>query len=90
MKTRTSIYHRTFAFAYLLLVAVVFCGCEDENITAKPTSKGGEVRTESGIFTRVTELNEFEYKGHTYISGNVRDGIALTHAGHCWCNSSKK
>jgi hypothetical protein len=29
MKTRTSIYHRTFAFAYVLLVAVIFCGCED-------------------------------------------------------------
>ena len=28
MKTRTSIYHRTFAFAYVLLVAVIFCGCE--------------------------------------------------------------
>jgi hypothetical protein len=31
MKTRTSIYHRTFAFAYLLLVAVVFCGKLNEN-----------------------------------------------------------
>ncbi len=27
MKTRTSIYHRTFAFTYMLLVAVIFCGC---------------------------------------------------------------
>lgn len=25
---KTSIYHRTFAFAYVLLVAVIFCGCE--------------------------------------------------------------
>jgi len=90
MKNKTSILVGTRHFFYALLVAVIFCGCEDENITAKLTSKGGEVRTESGIFTRVTELNEFEYKGHTYISCNVRDGIALTHAGHCWCNSSKK
>ena len=30
MKTRTSIYHRTFAFAYVLLVAVIFCGCGNE------------------------------------------------------------
>lgn len=29
MKTRTSIYHRTFAFAYVLLVAVLFTGCAD-------------------------------------------------------------
>jgi hypothetical protein len=28
MKTKTSIYHRTFAFAYVLLVAVIFCGCD--------------------------------------------------------------
>lgn len=90
MKTKTSIYHRTFAFAYVLLVAVIFCGCEEENITAKPTTKGGEVRTVNGIFTQVRKLNEFEYKGHTYISCNVRDGIAMTHAGHCWCNGSKK
>jgi hypothetical protein len=26
-KTRTSIYRRHFAFAYVLLVAVIFCGC---------------------------------------------------------------
>ena len=29
MKTKTSIYHRIFAFAYLLLVAVLFTGCAD-------------------------------------------------------------
>lgn len=88
MKTKISIYHRTFA--YVLLVAVIFCGCGEENITSKPTTKGGVVRTVNGIFTQVRELNEFEYKGHTYISCNVRDGIAMTHAGHCWCNGSKK
>jgi hypothetical protein len=71
----------------LLLLSAVFCGCEDVNITAKPTSKGGEVRTENGIFTQVRELNEFEYKEHTYISCSVRDGISLTHAGHCKCNN---
>ena len=26
MKTKTSIYHRSFA--YILLVAIIFCGCE--------------------------------------------------------------
>lgn len=31
MKTRTSIYRRHFAFAYVLLVAVIFCGCEPIN-----------------------------------------------------------
>jgi len=38
MKTRTSIYHRTFAFAYVLLVAVIFCGC-DTTVSKKPTVK---------------------------------------------------
>ena len=90
MKTKTSIYHRTFAFAYVLLVAVIFCGCGDVNTTAMPTSKGGEVIIERGGYTQVRKLNEFDYKGHTYISCNVRDGIAMTHAGHCKCNDSKK
>jgi len=31
MKTKTSIYNRTFAFAYVLLVAVIFCGCGSNN-----------------------------------------------------------
>jgi hypothetical protein len=92
MKTRTSIYHRTFAFAYVLLVAVIFCGCEDGSykVEAKPTNTGGQVQTTNGIFVRKLNLDEFEYKGHTYISCDVRDGIAMTHAGHCWCNDSKK
>ena len=83
--------HSSAAIAvYAMLVAVIFCGCEEGNITAKPTTKGDEVRTVNGISTQVRELNEFEYQGHTYISCNVRDGIAMTHAGHCWCNGSKK
>ena len=86
MKTRISTQNCTFVFAYVLLVAVIFCGCGEENITAKSTTKGGEVRTVNGIFTQIRKLGEFEYKGHTYISCNVRDGIAMTHAGHCWCN----
>lgn len=30
MKTRTLIYRRHFAFASVLLVAVIFCGCSGE------------------------------------------------------------
>lgn len=88
---KTLINLRPFAFASLLLVAVIFCGCEDENITANTiTKKKGEVITDNVGFISVNYLNEFDYKGHTYISCKVRDGIALTHAGHCWCNGSKK
>jgi len=92
MKTRTSIYHRHFAFVYVLLVAVIFCGCEDGRykVEAKPTNTGGQITITDGILISTLHLDEFEYKGHTYISCNVRDGIAMTHAGHCWCNGSKK
>ncbi len=38
MKTKTSIYHHTFAFAYVLLVAVIFCGCGEQRIS-KPQRK---------------------------------------------------
>jgi len=36
MKTRTSIYHRSFAFAYVLLVAVLFTACESTMIPEAP------------------------------------------------------
>ena len=71
-----------FGALYFALSAI---GSE-EKTTTRPTSKGGEVITSNGVFTQKKELNEFDYKGHTYISCKVRDGIALTHAGHCWCN----
>ena len=36
MKTRTSIYHRSFAFAYVLLVALLFTACESDRIPEAP------------------------------------------------------
>jgi hypothetical protein len=36
MKTKTTIYHRTFAFAYVLLVAVLFTACESNMIPEAP------------------------------------------------------
>ena len=38
MKTKTSFYHRTFAFAYVLLVAVIFCSCNEVVNTPKKSS----------------------------------------------------
>jgi len=87
---KISTYHLTFVFIYVLLMSIIFCGCGDEKIKVKSTSNGGDVRIETGIFTQVRHLYEFEYKGHTYISCKVRDGISLTHAGHCWCNTIKE
>ena len=53
MKTRTSIYHRTFAFAYVLLVAVIFCGCN-------PQPENGSSETSTGDYvTKVIDSCEY-------------------------------
>ena len=52
-------------------------------------SKAGEVITSYGDYKNYTELKEFNFKGHTYISCDVHGGMAITHAGHCWCNQNK-
>lgn len=41
MKTKTIIYRRHFAFAYVLLVAVIFCGCSQK--LDNPKYKVGDV-----------------------------------------------
>jgi hypothetical protein len=83
---------RTFALCYVLLVAVIFCGCGNQSykVEGTPTNTGGQLRNTNGIFVRTLDLQEFEYKGHTYISCDLKGGIAMTHAGHCWCNASKE
>ena len=43
MKTKTSIYQRTFALAYVLLVAVLFVGCVNE---PKETEQNGNFQVE--------------------------------------------
>lgn len=81
---------QNLTFIYLLLSTVIFCGCEESKVTTRPTPRGGTLTVETGIFSQTMSLDEFDYKGHRYISCKVRDGVALTHAGHCWCNVSKK
>lgn len=53
MKTRTSIYHRTFA--YVLLVAVIFCGCEAPRQQEQPI-----VKTEEQIVNEQAYVNDLE------------------------------
>ena len=88
MKMRTSFYHRTFAFAYVLLVAVIFCGCGNEtaNQGLAPIDKiypiidkiesvdGNEIRN-----VRLYVIDSCEYIGH--INAFNRD--FLTHKGNC-------
>jgi hypothetical protein len=74
----------------ILLTLITFLiSCEEKKPTTTTTQNGGEVHKEIGFMVATTKLTEFEYKNHTYVSCEVRDGIALTHAGHCKCNPNK-
>jgi len=70
----------------IILSLITLFSCDEQEIHTKTHKTGGEVVKTSGIFTQTRHLDEFDYKGHTYISCEVRDGISLTHAGHCKCN----
>ncbi len=69
-----------------IVIMLTMTACEENKPTTKVTKHGGYVEEKVGAFVKQTELQEFEYKGHTYISCNVRDGKSITHAGHCLCN----
>ena len=80
MKTKTSIYHRHFAFAYVLLVAVIFCGCElinneqQKKVNAEDIN-GYEVRNE-GVQILTIDSCEYVWCKNGY-------GAGLTHKGNC-------
>jgi hypothetical protein len=83
MKTRTSIYRRYFAFAYVLLVAVIFCGCENDNKKEAPTkNKNGRTVYDFGFnqHIRVYEVDSCEYIG---FSGLSEGGTAIIHKQNC-------
>lgn len=71
MKTRTLFYHRHFAFAYVLLVAVIFCGC-DTTVSKNPT---GERYFGSDI--EVLAVDSCEY---LIFASDTR---SITHKGNC-------
>ena len=76
MKTKTSIYRRTFAFAYVLLVAVIFCGCEGQTSYDKqPTIYSNEQMADVKIYV----IDSCEYIGK--LRGLQSD--ILTHKGNC-------
>jgi hypothetical protein len=77
MKTRTSIYRRhfAFAFAYVLLVGVIFCGCdENKNVTVEQTTT-----TINGREMKIYTIDSCEYIGTIY--GSNAD--VLSHKGNC-------
>lgn len=74
MKTKTSINQRTFAFAYVLLVAFVFCGC-GEKIKGKHT----EMKEDYEIKT----IDGCEYIEVSWCVGSQSGYYSLTHKGNC-------
>jgi hypothetical protein len=71
----------------LIVIMLTMVSCENKKPITKTTKIGGYIEEEDGIFIHQTQLKEFDYKGHTYVSCHVRDGKSITHAGHCKCNS---
>jgi hypothetical protein len=76
MKTKTSIYHRTFAFAYVLLVAVIFCGCKTKNVQTEYTATATTI---AGREIEIYIIDSCEYIGNIY-GGNAD---MLAHKGNC-------
>lgn len=84
----------------ILLIAVVYIssitllslsGCGDKPQVKETTtaSTKGTINVTNGAFNLTYDIGEFEYKEHTYMSCQVRDGVSIAHAGHCKCNKKK-
>ena len=94
MKTRTSIYHRTFAFAYLLLVAVIFCGCgepakQKENIIS---AKRIDIHwfDENG-YSSEQEFTVITIDSCEYLLADYDRSRMITHKGNCnFCEERSK
>jgi hypothetical protein len=83
MKTKTSIYHRTFAFAYVLLVAVIFCGCEIPENKQQYTKTNTEY--DNGSY-KIVEIDSCEY-----VLSMVYGGRSICHKGNCkFCTERSK
>ena len=80
MKQKTSIYQRTFAFAYVLLVAVIFCGCEPINNEQQKKVEATELNDYSvsnqGVQILTIDSCEYVWCKNGY-------GAGLTHKGNC-------
>jgi hypothetical protein len=74
METKTSIYHRTFAFAYVLLIAIIFCGC---NLQLENESSE---TSDDNYVTKV--IDGCEYIEYDYGIFDQRV-YSLTHKGNC-------
>ena len=86
MKTNFKFKTQSIAFAYVLLVAVIFCGCDDMN-RAEERSK---------IFKTAVEVNGYqisiiEFDSCQYLISGVGYSQMMTHKGNCkFCTEKKK
>lgn len=85
MKTKTSIYHRTFAFAYVLLVAVIFCGCQQNHDTrVVSNAKSFDVVWTNDIGNQYEEqFTVVEIDSCEYLTGQYDRSRFVTHKGNC-------
>lgn len=78
--------------AALLTVFLITAGCDDVVIInySDPERTQEYIRMDNGFLIQDFAIKEFVYKDHTYIGFMVRDGMSLSHAGHCPCNLKNK
>lgn len=79
---KTSNYRKHFAFLYLLLLSVIFYGCDDKNVTIEETTI-----IINGRQMKIHTIDSCEYVGR--ITGGSAD--VLTHKGNCkFCTERNK
>jgi hypothetical protein len=75
MKTRTSIYHRKFSFAYMLLMAVIIFGCDERQ--ERPPIQTEQRGTDDKNYETIV-IDSCEY----LIRTSIHQGF-MSHKGNC-------
>jgi hypothetical protein len=71
---------------YILLLMIFICGCEMKPFTSVKM-KSETIILDKEYYAISYDLNEFQYKDHTYLSLHTKNAMGgFTHAGHCLCN----
>lgn len=68
----------------LVLICLILIGCEDVQKTPAVIKKS------DGSSAPIGQFFDMTYKGHVYVCNTVRDGLAISHAGHCPCKTPCK
>lgn len=92
MKNKTSIIEGTRHLFYALLVAVIFCGCQQETVNKVEHFYGDSKATEifNGVNYQIVEIDSCEYIiGRD--NGGYNGGYFLSHKGNCkFCTERSK